>query len=364
MVRILVALVVVTVTIGAATHVTIGALQKQAASTKQWFAPYVDVTLPPSLDFQDPTVNPSPDVVLAFIVGGQDSACEPAWGGQYSLDQAATQLDLDRRIARYRQQGGDVLVSFGGEANSELALSCTDPAKLTAAYLAVVNRYHLSAIDLDLEGSGLDPAASARRATAIAAVQAAEHRAGHDLAVWLTLPVAVDGLQDNAVATLDDMLAAKVNVAGVNIMTMDYGSDRPAGTGIVAAAMESVDATQRQLVSAYRRAGTVITPIEAYAKIGVTPMIGQNDEPTDVLTTADAQRLFDEATSRGVSRFSMWSLNRDVQCGGNVVSSIANDRCSGVPEKLLQFSNIFNQVGGQATPGRSGAWPSVAGPPS
>ena len=46
------------------------------------------------------------DVVLGFVVADPDDACTPSWGGAYTLDEAATGLDLDRRIARYRERGG------------------------------------------------------------------------------------------------------------------------------------------------------------------------------------------------------------------------------------------------------------------
>ena len=42
-----------------------------------------------------------------------DTGCTPAWGGAYGLDAAATGIDLDRRIADFRDHGGDIVVSFG-----------------------------------------------------------------------------------------------------------------------------------------------------------------------------------------------------------------------------------------------------------
>ena len=66
-----------------------------------------------------------------------------------------------------------MIVSFGGAANSELSIGCTDPTALAAAYTAVVDRYSLNTIDLDIEGSvGLDPGVNQRRAQAIATMTA------------------------------------------------------------------------------------------------------------------------------------------------------------------------------------------------
>ncbi|MCU1454734.1 MAG: glycosyl hydrolase family 18 [Acidimicrobiales bacterium] len=350
-VRSLVALVVVAGAVLGTSQIAVKALQRRAsASTTRWFAPYVDVTLPPYLDFQDPATNPTPDVVLAFVVASSKDGCTPSWGGSYGLDEAASQLDLDRRIVRLRQRGGDVLVSFGGVANQELAKACTDPKALAAAYQAVITRYHLTAIDLDLEGGGLDDtAATSRRAAAIAQVQAAERRAGRRLQVWLTLPLAPTGMLPNAVAAIDGMLAAKVDVTGVNVMAMEYGASRPASMSFVAASLSGIDAAAGQVTSAYKRVGVTLTPSASFAKLGVTPMIGQNGGAADRLDTRDARRLFDESSRRGVRRFSMWSLNRDVECGGNIDPAISNNRCSGVAQTPLQFSQIFGEASGRAT---------------
>ena len=357
-VRILIAIVVIAAVVLGGTEIVIRAAGREDANTTQWFAPYVDVTLTPRLDFQDQVVNPNLDVVLAFVVASTDDACEPSWGSYHGLDEAASALDLDRRIARLRQRGGDVIVSFGGVANDELATGCTDPDELAAAYQAVVTRYDLRTIDLDLEGAALtDPAAAARRATAIGTVQAAERDAGRSLDVWLTLPVSPAGLSADGVAAVDAFLGAGVDVAGVNVMAMDYAESRTAGTDFVTASLAAVDATQAQLVQAYGRTGTTLTPAAAYARMGITPMIGQNDTLADRLDTAGAQQLVDGARDRGLIRFSMWSLNRDARCGGNIDPLIANATCSGVEQTRLQFSSILGAVGGRpaSAAGRSGS---------
>jgi chitinase len=341
-VRILTAMAVIGASFVAGTHVARRALQTSDISTSYWFAPYVDVTLPPSFDFQDPVANPNLATVLAFVVASSGDPCTPAWGGAYGLDAAASKLDLDRRIVRVRQRGGDVVVSFGGAANHELASACGDSAALTAAYRAVISRYDLTTIDLDLEREALEPASLARRAKAIATIQAERRAKGGKLNVWLTLPMAPDGLPQEALAAVDGMLDAKVDLAGVNVMTMDYGASRPAAVDFVTASLAGIDATARQLTTSYERVGVTFAPGKVFAKVGVTPMIGQNDDPGDRLDTEGARRLLAEAGHRGVSRFSMWSLNRDAKCGGNVDVAIASNTCSGVDQSLLQFSSIFS----------------------
>ena len=112
------------------------------------------------------------------LPGVPKSSCSPSWGGFYSLNQAANQLNLDRRVAQLQNEGASAVVSFGGQANNELAVSCTDPVKLAAAYESVIKRYSLTTIDLDIEGAAQgDQASLVRRAQAIATLQKGAHAA-------------------------------------------------------------------------------------------------------------------------------------------------------------------------------------------
>lgn len=124
------------------------------------FSGYVDVTATPRYAFEDPVSKEAEKVLLSFIVSDAGDACTPSWGAAYSLDEAGSALDLDRRVARLQQLGGTVAISFGGLINNELATGCTDPGKLQAAYRTVVERYNVSSIDLDIEGGALSDVAS------------------------------------------------------------------------------------------------------------------------------------------------------------------------------------------------------------
>jgi chitinase len=321
-----------------------------------WYAPYVDVTVTPEYHFETLSSNPSNDVVLAFIVASRDQDCIPTWGTYFDLDGAARVLDLDRRITRLRQRGGDLIVSFGGAANDELALHC-DEHELHEAYASVIDRYELTTIDIDLEGNDLsDAAANRRRARVIKKLQAEARAARRHLAVWLTLPVAPSGMPAEAVRAIDAMLAAKVELAGVNVMTMNYGAGRLAGHDMVEATADALDASWRQLDASYRRSGRRLAPKAVWRKLAMTPMIGQNDDPNDRITVADAQRLLELAKTRGVGRMSMWSLNRDTACGAQLDLGIVSNLCSGVDQEPLAFTNVFDQL-----PGRPAA--AAAAPP-
>lgn len=95
------------------------------------------------------------NVTLAFITA---SACKAMWFNAYDPRQGWA---LDQ-ITAVRARGGDVKISFGGATGIELAQACTSVAALQAEYQAVVSAYHLTYIDLDIEGGATgDPASVA-----------------------------------------------------------------------------------------------------------------------------------------------------------------------------------------------------------
>jgi chitinase len=317
------------------------------------FAPYVDVTATPTYAFEDAAGTGSTDLVLGFVVSSKDAACEPSWGGAYSLDEAAGQLDLDRRVARVAQVGGRIAVSFGGAANSELAIGCTDETALAAAYRSVVERYSLDTIDLDIEGSMASAASVVqRRASAIAEVVASERAAGRRLDVWLTLPVSTTGLTAEGLAVLQDTLAAGVDPAGVNAMVMDFGEPIPAGDTMADQAERALTALQAQVRTAYAAAGTTLSDDEAWQRVGATPMIGQNDVAGEVFDLDDARQLVAFARARQLRQISMWSANRDQDCGPNYPDvQVVSDQCSGVEQTTGGFAAVFRRFAGSTKAG-------------
>jgi chitinase len=319
-----------------------------------WFAPYVDVTATPQFHFEDTGANPANDAVLGFVVASHDGACTPTWGTYFDIPGAARALDLDRRIARMRQRGGDVVVSFGGAANDELATRCTTDEALSDAYRAVIDHYELTTIDFDIEGASLhDADANARRARVTKRLQDTARADHGSLAVWLTLPVSPSGLGDDATAAIDAMLAARVDLAGVNLMTMDYGASR-GGKSMIAATTAALDATHVQLDAAYRRAGMRLADEAVWHKLGATPMIGQNDERDERFTVKDAKRLLHLVDAHGLGRVSMWSANRDMPCGAQLDLGVVSNQCSGIAQQPLAFTNVFNVLPGRAATAAEG----------
>lgn len=336
---------------------------RAGGQSPRWFAGYVDVTATPRYAFEagaaarqhtaregEPLAEETPaapaerahDVVLSFIVAGGADSCVPTWGTVHGLDEAATALDLDRRIARIREQGAGVVVSFGGAINHELATVCDSAEELTAAYREVVDRYDLDTIDLDIEGPALSDAASVQlRAEAIAALQAERRAAGKPLAVWLTLPVTPAGLTTEGTDLVTAMLASGTDLAGVNVMTMNYGESR-GSLSMLDASTEALRSTHRQLGILYERQGTPLGEAALWGKIGATPMIGQNDVPGEIFDLDAAEKLNAFAVRTGLGRMSMWSLNRDLTCGPNYPDvRRVSDACSGIDQGEQTFAALL-----------------------
>lgn len=310
----------------------------RGSASDVWFAPYVDTTLTPLLHFEDPLEQPSSSVVLGFVVADREDPCSPSWGTYYSLDAASRALDLDRRIVNLRERGGDVIVSFGGAINDELATVCTDTEKLTEAYQAVIDRYDLTVLDFDIEGPAIaDKAANIRRAQAIQQLQ----KDNPGLEVWLTLPVDPNGLPAPEVQLVRDTLTNGADIAGVNVMTMNYGGSRPTGMSMREANELALKALWQQLSGIYVELGQPKADEDIWHLIGATPMIGQNDVREDIFTLEDARALVSFANEHNLGRLSFWSANRDTACGMQAGDGRVSNTCSGVSQEPQAFAREF-----------------------
>ncbi|PTT62640.1 chitinase [Arthrobacter sp. HMWF013] len=317
----------------------------QAGPDTRWFGGYLDVTIVPGPGLQNVPSPGKATTVLSFVTANPVKPCEASWGGSYDLEQANSRLDLDSQVDAFRKAGNDVAVSFGGQLGKELAVACTDDAALMRAYAGVIDRYGLATVDLDVEGaSAADPAAAERRADTMARLPGSRPPDA-PLKIWLTLPVSVQGLTPAAIVSLETMIAAGVELAGVNLMTMNFGP-LPQGQSMLDASIRAAEGSHRALAGVYERAGKPLQAEALWRKIGLTPMIGQNDVPDQVFTPADAEGLNAFARERGVGRMSMWSLNRDISCNslGQVQpAGVATHSCSGLEGRPGMFTEALSK---------------------
>jgi hypothetical protein len=284
---------------------------------------------------------------LAFIIALQDGHGqgasyhkEPAWDGRFPMDQNLYKDQIDA----IRKRGGDVITSFGGEAGRELAIVIEDPVALQAAYQSIIDRYHFTWLDFDIEGSNLDKnaGASRRRNTVLAALQAANP----GLIVSYTLPVDPDGLSPESQALLADAKAKGVKVHSANIMVMYFGK-KFINKGRSEGELEVESAN-----SAYEQ----IQKIDPAVCIGLCPCLGNNGSKDEVFTLDDAKTLkaFADKTP-WVCSLHYWSINDDAARprkrkkanspdGANTVAATTNatTAATGSSRKPWAFANIFN----------------------
>ena len=281
------------------------------------------------------------------MVADPGACCRPSWGAAYTLAQADQSLALSSRIAQVQQDGQQPIVSFGGQAHTSLDVACTSVSGLTSAYQSVISRYKLTAIDLDIEGVSLTSfAAEQRRAAAVAALEQAARTAHRQLSVWLTLPVEPSGLQDAGLSVVESMLRDHVSITGVNVMAMDFSQAPAAGSTMLASVQAALNATHAQLSDLFPRYGIRLRSQQIWQRLGATVMIGQNNITGENFTAPDARGLVRFASATHLGRISMWSLNRDSQCGSSFPESgLLSNTCSGTAQSNLEFSQVFGQPG-------------------
>lgn len=325
------------------------------------FMPYCDVTLWPPYDIQNTSTTNVCNYILAFVVDDPTKpGANPCWGGFSSYDTSWYQT----RIQQLRMLGGDVAVSFGGANGSELATVATSVPSLVSAYQLVIDAYHLKYIDFDIEGANVADSASINlRSQAIA--QLKQNNPG--LKVWLTLPVLPTGLDYNGLKVARNAIVKYgIDIDGVNIMAMDYGAFSGNMGGY---AVQAADSLFAQLTRAYVDGGFSKTSAQIWKKVGLTPMIGQNDVVNEVFYLSDATTLYNYSTSNNTGLISMWSINRDKPCANSTDPLYS---CTHITQNPFDFTNIFrgnngslnycNMLTGGATAAPGFTWAIVPNP--
>jgi cellulose binding protein with CBM2 domain len=281
-------------------------------------APYVDMGSWPTPILTDMAIAGNlTSFTLAFITA---SGCKAMWFNAYDPRQGWSRDQIDAIRAR----GGDVKISFGGATGIELAQACSTVDSLLAEYQAVVSAYALRSIDLDIEGAATaEPASVARRSTALARLQ----QANPGLRVSLTLPVLPEGLTADGLNVVRSARDAGVNVDVVNIMAMDYYRTGDYGDFAVQAARS----TFAQLTSLYPSR----TDAQVWRMVGVTPMLGQNDDG-HLYDQNDARQLVSFAGTNHLGLLAFWETTRDRNaCTGALY------RCTNIAQSPYEFSRIF-----------------------
>ncbi len=321
------------------------------AASANVFAPYIDMSVAPNTQLR--TVMKKSGVStfsLAFVIaqsttsnGVTTYSCSPAWGGVGAITSDGIPswnptTTIQQQINAVRAAGGNVIISFGGADavapyGEDLTTACMATStqtsvqvqNLTAAYQAVINRYGATSLDFDIEGANITSHTGfSVRDRAVLALKAANP----GLTISYTLPASRAGLDSDGVAVLTTASADHLSPDVINVMAMDYGAPQ------TAAQMLS-DAE-----NAGSKTGTQIGQAGLSSKVGITVMIGVNDDAGETFTLKDAKAFVsaEAGNTAWVARLGFWSLNRDSACGTGSTAST----CSGVSQKPWAFSKAFD----------------------
>ena len=240
---------------------------------------------------------------LAFIIARQDGYGknaiyhkEPSWDGRIPIEDNLYHDQIDA----IRKLGGDVIMSFGGEAGKEMANVIDDTNQLEAAYQKVIDQYKFTWLDFDVEGNNLDKGKidSERRNTVLAVLQ----KKNPGLIISYTLPVDPDGLSDESQALLADAVKKGVKVHSANIMVMFFGKKFVGkGKSEGELGIESANKAHEQLQK-----------IDPTIQVGLCPCLGRNGSTAEVFGIEDAKTLKSFADKTPwVCSLSYWSINDD-----------------------------------------------------
>ena len=292
-----------------------------SAQTPRSFAPYVDMSkMADRLDWIQAQTD-AKQFTLAFVVSGD--GCNPTWLGGSPV-QSDTLVAAG--ITKIRARGADAWIAFGGYDGLELAQTCNDVRSLQAAYQAVIDKYKVTVIDLDIEHTAIeDPVSIDRRSQALTALGAANP----GLQIHYTLPATPAGLTNLSMNVIESAVKFATPVVVVNLMTMDYGG--PVLTG----------AMGPNATSAAGGAMAQLKSLGMSSMIGITPMIGVQDSAGETFTLDDAQVVVNYAlaNSNKISLLSFWSIGRD----NGSCSATVSPLCSGIPQKDWEFTRTFQK---------------------
>lgn len=270
------------------------------------FAPYMYVGA--GDDFKLTACNDACGVkyfTLAFIIARQEGEGrnrnylkEPSWDGHIGMGE-----DFYKdQINAIRHRGGDVILSFGGEAGRELAIVQDNPDQLLKDYQSIIDRYHLTWLDFDIEGANLNKHADASRRRN--AVLAKLQQANPGLRISYTLPADPNGISQISRDLLTDSSACGLNVYSINLMVMYFGKE-----------FIHKGKSEGELgIESARSAHAQIQKIDPAIRIGLCPCLGNNGSKEEVFAPEDAKILLNFANQTPwIVSLHYWSMNDDAK---------------------------------------------------
>ena len=181
---------------------------------------------------------------------------------------------------------------------NDLALVAKTSQDLAEKYQSVIDLYNLSSIDVDVYGSESDSEAINKRFLALASIK----EQNPELRISVTLSVNSTGFNTDSLYIFNSLLETSFVPDVINLLTLDFEGEvltETMGSRVINAATGVYSTIQESSL-----AGSI--------KIGISPMIGQNDVLDEIfdLTDADLVNTWAKETE-WLELISFWSINRD-----------------------------------------------------
>ncbi len=258
------------------------------------------------------------EVTIAFVLS--NGGCNTTQDIEQNMD------DVNAFIAA----GGHLKASFGGADGDYVESKCSSAAALATAIEGFVDSTGITDLDFDIEQDPNETdTVNEMRGQALKMVQDSK-----GIKVAFTLPANPSpggGLTDEGKSVVSHALSAGVTVSHVNFMTMDYG-DNYGGSPLAPVVEGTLNDGQAQIMSLV----SGISSADAWAMVGVIPMIGKNDD-SEVFSLDDATTLAAFAKSKQLGLVSFWSIDRD-QTGSDY------NNASTVESTNFAFNQILSTV--------------------
>ncbi|WP_151729801.1 chitinase [Thermogemmatispora aurantia] len=269
---------------------------------------------------------------LAFIVA--DNSCTPAWEADSGLIDVSTDTQVGPIINAVRAAGGDVVVSFGGYNGTKLGQVCGTAQATAAAEQAVISKYGLRAIDLDLEEPEYENASAINNELGAAQILQANNPG---LLITITLPGTTSGTGYFGQQLLTTARSLGYTPSSYSIMPFDGGFS---GASSQISALQSF---HTMLMNTFGWDSAT-----AYAHEGISSMNGRTDSG-EYFYQSDFQTVLSFVESNHLARFTFWSVNRDRQCTPPDNNGNLSATCSSVPQNDWDFTRIVTQFAQTST---------------
>ncbi|GGL32417.1 carbohydrate-binding protein [Planomonospora parontospora] len=246
---------------------------------------------------------------MAFILA--QNGCNPAWDGQRPLT-GGTDASAINTI---KSKGGSVEISFGGWSGNKLGPNCSTPQAFAGAVQKVIDAHGPAVVDFDIENT--DEFENYTVQDRILNGLKIVRQNNPNVKIVVTIPTFKTGLSAAGIRLVNQAKALNVPIDNYTIMPFNFG-----GTNMYQDTVNASEGLKSSLKSAFGWSDA-----EAYAHMGISGMNGKSDQG-ETTTPATWTQIRDWAKSKGLTRLSFWSTNRDRVNGG------------GAPQAEWEFTRI------------------------